>query len=234
MPADQDTILTPRLTRVELGHVRLPTWHPRAEDKTCPIFCFVIEHVDGVIVVDTGPREGHPFIDELYTPRVMSIVDALHGCSVDERDVTAVVNTHLHFDHCGQNYLLGNAPIWVTAAEVEAAAAEFYTVPEWAQIDEPRLRLSSDGEEIAEGIRVLHTPGHTPGHQSVVVETNTGRELIVGQACYTCSEFMDRTVVEADMHDADWLSAGRESLQRLVDLGVKTAHFSHDSIVYRA
>ena len=51
--------------------------------------------------------------------------------------------------------------MWVTEAEVEASKADLYTVPDWAHIEPERLRVSSDNETIADGVRLLHTPGHT-------------------------------------------------------------------------
>ncbi len=218
--------------RLDMGHVELPESHPRAADGTCPIFCFAVTTHDGTVVVDTGPRAGHPFIDELYAPQVRSIVDVLNGEGIDERHVLAIVNTHLHFDHCGQNYLLGSAPVWVTDEEVEAATAEFYTVPEWAEIPPDRRRRTVDGELIAPEVRLLHTPGHTPGHQSVCVDTPDGLELIVGQTCFSCAEFEGGPPAITDMHDESWLEVGQASLDRLRSLSPAAAHFSHDLAVF--
>ena len=216
------------IRQLHLGTVQLPEAHPRSADKHCPIYSYVINHPDGLIVIDTGPRSGHPVIDELYAPQVMSIVDALHRSGFDERDVAAIVNTHLHFDHCGQNHLLAAAPIWVSPAELQASTAEFYTVPEWAAIDSNRLRLASDGEVLAEGVIIVHTPGHTPGHVSVTVETKVGREIVVGQACYSCAEFESGTTTADDMHDPNWHTIGLASVARLRSLQPVRAHFSHD------
>ena len=185
------------LRRLALGRVTLPEWHPRAAAGSCPINAYAIDHRDGVLVVDTGPRTGHPLIDELYHPEVITIVEALNRVSIDERDVVAVVNTHLHFDHCGQNHLLPHAPVWLSAAEVAAAEEPHYTVPEWAAVEPSRLRIAGDEEELAAGVTILHTPGHTPGHQSVAVETSDGIELVVGQACWTCREFVSWTASES-------------------------------------
>lgn len=214
--------------QLQLGTVRLPDSHPRSEDETCVICCYAIEHGDGVIVVDTGPKAGHPVIDELYAPDVISIVAALEAAGLDARDVGAVVNTHLHFDHCGQNDRLPNAPVWITAAELAVSTTEFYTVPEWADIDPARRRIASDGEAIADGVRILHTPGHTPGHLSVAVDTDAGLEIIVGQACYSCAEYDTGSPAETDMHDPDWHPTGVESLARLRSRSPARAHFSHD------
>ncbi len=217
-----------RIHRLELGSVTFPPSHPRAAAGGCLIFAFALEGPEGTVVVDTGPRQGHPVIDELYAPSVRSIVDALHGAELDEREVIAVVNSHLHFDHCGQNHLLPDAPVWVTEAELEAATADFYTVPEWAHIEAHRLRLGRDDEEIAQGISLLHTPGHTPGHQSVVVDTGSGLELIAAQACWSCEEFTAGQVDTGDLHADEWAGAAAESLDRLRRLDADVVHLSHD------
>ena len=220
--------------QLHLGRVVLPDSHPRAADGTCEIYSYAIEHPDGVIVIDTGPREGHDFIDQLYAPAITPIVDALNLADIDERDVCAVVNTHLHFDHCGQNHLLSHAPVWITQAELDISTTDFYTVPEWAHIEPDRLRIASDGETMAYGVRLIHTPGHTPGHQSISVETEQGLEIVVGQACYSCAEYAAGKTAEDDMHDPSWLAAGRESLERLQALDPTRAHFSHDAVTYVA
>jgi len=146
-------------------------------------------------------------------PKIVSIVYAINAAGLDDRDVAAVVNTHLHFDHCGQNHRFGKAPIWITAAEHEISTTEFYTVPEWASIDPDKLRLSNHGETIADGVHLLHTPGHTPGHQSVAVDTEHGLELIIGQACYTCAEYRSASPAITDMHES-LLAAGRPRRSR--------------------
>ena len=217
-----------RVHRLELGSVTLPGTHPRSAEGSCAIFSFAVHGPEGTVVIDTGPREGHPVIDEMYAPSVLSIVEALHAEQLDERDVIAVVNSHLHFDHCGQNYLLHDAPVWVTAAEVDSAAEPFFTVPEWAAIDPARQRLAADGEVVMEGVRLLHTPGHTPGHQSVVVESVDAVELVAAQVCWTCGEFARGTVDPGDLHGDEWAAAAADSLQRLRSLDSDVVHLSHD------
>ena len=212
----------------------LPKSHPRAAERMCEICCYVIDHPDGLIVVDTGPRAGHPLIDELYAPEVALITSALTAAGFDERDVAAVVNTHLHFDHCGQNHLFGHAPVWVTEAELQVSTTERYTVPEWAHIEPNRLRLAADSELIPDGVQVLHTPGHSPGHLSVAAQTERGLEIIVGQACYSCAEFAAGTTAATDMHDSSWHSVGLESVARLRLLNPARAHFSHDPQMFEA
>ena len=220
------------ITALDLGSVALPSWHPRHADGTSLIQAFVIRHPDGLILVDTGCADDNDFINELYEPTVVPIVDALNGASIDEREIVAIVNTHLHFDHCGQNRSLPNVPIWVQATEVAAANEEFFTVPDWAFIEGDRLRALEGDAALAEGVTILATPGHTPGHQSVLVELGGARELIVGQACYACAEFKAGTLIEQDMHNESWVAAGAESIDRLASIGADRAFFSHDTHVY--
>lgn len=213
---------------LQLGSVRLPANHPRAADRTCLIQAFLIHHPDGLILVDTGCADDNPIINEMYSPDVVSVIGALNAVNIDERDVVAIVNTHLHFDHCGQNRLFPNTPVWVQQAELAAASQPHFTVPGWAEINPARQRLVDGDAVIADGLTLIATPGHTPGHQSLLIESDQQRELLVGQACYTCEEFLAGEPEPADMHDKSLLAVGQESLDRLRSLGSTTARFSHD------
>jgi len=117
----------PRIDRLLLAELVLPSWHPRAADGQGLVLGYVVHHPDGPVVVDTGVGRGNELIDELYRPTAHDLVGRLAEVGVDERDVVAVVCSHLHFDHCGQAASL-SAPVHVQAAEREAAAAAGYTV----------------------------------------------------------------------------------------------------------
>jgi N-acyl homoserine lactone hydrolase len=219
------------VTVLDLGSLTLPAGHPRHADRTSLIQGFVIHHPDGLILVDTGCADDNEFISEMYTPDTVAIVDALNETDIDERDIVAIVNTHLHFDHCGQNRSFPHVPVWLQAAELQAATEQFFTVPEWATMDAERLRKVDGDAVLADGVRILATPGHTPGHQSVLVELAGTRDLIVGQACYTCAEFEAGAVTEEDMHDESWLAAGTASLDRLGALRTDRSFLSHDRAI---
>ena len=141
----------------------------------------VIEHPEGRVLADTGMIDSTPELDEQW------------GIRFDPdkipRDVLCVINTHLHFDHCGGNRLFAGTPIHVQRTEREAARAEGYTIPEWAEFDGATY-VEHDGEaEILPGVRVLPTPGHTPGHQSVLVDTDDGLVVLAGDVGYTWKQF---------------------------------------------
>jgi len=92
-----------------------------------------------------------------------------------------VVNTHLHFDHCGGNHLFAGKPIYVQRRELEdARSQENYTIREW--VDAPGVQyVPVDGElELLPGLRLLPAPGHTRGIQVVVVETSGRPDVVCG------------------------------------------------------
>ena len=96
-----------------------------------------------------------------------------------------MVISHLHFDHAGNIRSFPGVPIFVQAVEREAARAANYTIPEF--IDAPGIvyQLLDGDTELAPGFEVISTPGHTPGHQSVLVD---GCELIAAQAVETVDD----------------------------------------------
>jgi len=98
---------------------------------------------------------------------------------IDIAGIDMVVNTHLHFDHCGGNHLFAGKPIYVQRRELDdARSQDDYTIREWVEARGVRY-VPVDGElELLPGLRLLPAPGHTPGTQVVVVETG-GRPVVV-------------------------------------------------------
>ena len=221
---------TTSVIRLRLGHVRLPDWHPRSGDGICTIDGFAVNHPEGVIVFDTGCGFGNDFIDEVYTPSTVDIVEALNAADIDEREVVAIVNSHLHFDHCGQNNRLESAPFWVQPAEQDAARAALYTDPAWANVDSHRIRLAGDTERIVDGVTIVATPGHTPGHQSLVVATAVGTEIVGGQPCYDCGEFAAGIVAIEDVSEPAMHPDAVASLAHLKSFKPTLVHLSHDPV----
>lgn len=145
------------------------------EGEPMALCVHVIDHPEARILVDTGMTELHPFAAELNP--------TLHP--LDEQDfdldsVNIVVNTHLHADHCGGNYLFAGKPTYVQRHELENARnVDGYTLREW--VNAPGVEyVAVDGEfQLLPGIRLLPAPGHADGLQIVVIETE-GRPIIVG------------------------------------------------------
>src|SRR3954467_8292007 len=145
-----------------------------AEGERMPVYVHVIDHPDARVLVDTGMTELHPAVADLE-PRLRPLSEQ----ELDLAGIDIVVNTHLHFDHCGGNHLFGGRPIYVQRQELDdARSEEDYTIPEW--VDPPGVRyVPVDGElELLPRLRLVPTPGHTPGSQVVVVETG-GRSVVI-------------------------------------------------------
>src|SRR5438270_57513 len=128
-----------------------------------------------VAEVDTGMTELHPAVANL-DPRLRP----LSTQDFDLAGIDIVVNTHLHFDHCGGNHLFADRPIYVQRRELDDARSEDdYTIREW--VEAPGVRyVPVDGElELLPGLQLVPAPGHTRGMHVVVVETG-GRRAVVG------------------------------------------------------
>ena len=203
---------------LHVADVTYPEEHPLA-GETGPVLAFAVRLPDGIVLVDTGLVRGNAWIDEHYRPRAREIGDALRDAAVAREDVRLIVNTHLHFDHSGQNAAFPSVPIVVQDAEWESAWAPGSPASDWVDFAGARYVRVSGDREIAPGVRVLATPGHTPGHQSVLVETDDGAVLLVGQAAQDARAF---ATGEADA-----------SISRLRALNAERIHFSHDRAVLR-
>jgi N-acyl homoserine lactone hydrolase len=151
-----------------------------AEDARMPVNVHLIDHPDARILVDTGMTELHPLVADME-PRLAPL-------GLDPRSVDVVVNTHLHFDHCGGNHLFAGKPIYVQRQELEDARAGDYTIDEW--VDAPGVEyVALDGEhELLPGIRLVPAPGHSRGMQVVVVETEGGRVVVGGDVAVSFAE----------------------------------------------
>jgi N-acyl homoserine lactone hydrolase len=203
---------------LHLADVTYPASHPLA-GKDGPVLGFAIRHPDGIVLVDTGIGEGNAWIDENYQPRRREVREALAAAKLDANAVRFIVNTHLHFDHCGQNRAFAGVPIVVQRAELEAGRDAGNPIREWVDFPGARYEPIDGDREISDGVSVLATPGHTVGHQSVTVRTGDGLVLIVGQAAQDARSF---ATGEADA-----------SVQRLRALNADRIHFSHDRAVLR-
>src|SRR6478672_2783277 len=96
------------------------TAHLAATVAGLPVYVHTIEHADGVVLVDTGMLDSTPELDEEGAPVPMP--------ENIPRDVVCVINTHLHFDHCGGNRLFPGVPIHVQARELaDARSLDDYT-----------------------------------------------------------------------------------------------------------
>jgi N-acyl homoserine lactone hydrolase len=155
---------------------------------TFPVYVHTIDHPDGLVLVDTGMIDSTPELDEEWGPDPKPLPDELVA------RVALVVNTHLHFDHCGGNRRFPGVPIHVQARELaDARTQPDYTVRDWVDFDGASY-VEHDGEaEILPGVRLVPAPGHTDGLQIVLVETDEGLVVLGGDVAYSFRELGEGT-----------------------------------------
>ena len=178
------------IRRVHFGHFTFPDdGDPRAGEKV--VVCgYLIDHPNGLVLLDTGIAEGHAEVEETYHPVRRPLDEALATGGVTTADIRVVVNCHLHLDHCGGNPRFPGIPIFAQEVEFDAAhREEDYPIVGLYDFADARYELHGGEADVADGIRIVPTPGHTPGHQSVVVETDAGRVVLAGQAVNGATDY---------------------------------------------
>jgi N-acyl homoserine lactone hydrolase len=222
MPADATP--PPTVHRLHLATLRV------VESGDWPVHGFVVKHAGGAILVDTGVGGPGKLLNDW---RVVNrdVADALADIDLAPSDIGLVINTHLHFDHCGQNSVFPHAPVYVQRAEAERAERESKELWDWFGFMNARFELLDGDAEIVPGVRAVATPGHTVGHQCVIVGDAT--DLLIGDAAYTPASYSDpdrdaRDLVPGQAAD---VPTWRDSIRRLHAAGPARVHFCHDTAV---
>ncbi len=213
---------------------------PKGERLTLPIPAMLLE-VDGKhILIDTGmpdfgvdnPRAFADEGEEDPLPMIphMSQQDTILGqlalLGLTPNDLHLVVNTHLHFDHCGGNQHFTACPILLDARELEAARVPG-TYPPYFEGPGVHFQTFEGDYELAPGVQLLATPGHTPGHHSLLIRLpQSGLMLLPVDAVYTQALWQSNALgAGANAEDA------RRSMDRLRQLAEETGArviFGHD------
>jgi N-acyl homoserine lactone hydrolase len=150
------------------------------------------------VLIDTGIHRSH--IDDpdrtwrgtelaaLLRPvmRTDDTVDyRLAALGLRSADVTDVINTHLHFDHAGNNDAFPHATFFVQRAQYDAAIDNPSFPNQYWRLEGLNYQLLDGETDLGDGISVIPTPGHAPGHQSVLVRLDSGQNLMLcGDAIY--------------------------------------------------
>jgi glyoxylase-like metal-dependent hydrolase (beta-lactamase superfamily II) len=239
------------------GVVPKPLWErriPADEANRIPLAlrCLLVEAPGGLVLVDTGigNKEDARF-HEIYGVENRGdptrLEDGIRAAGFQPDDVELVVSTHLHFDHAG-----GNTRLRDDGAVVPAFPGATYVVQgrefEFAHRDNPRIRASYlsrnfdpiadaglwrfvDGEAVlTEGIRVLPTPGHTPFHQSVLVESEGETACFLADICPTSAHLPLPWIMGYDLEPLVTLESKTRLWERARREGW-TLVFEHDAEV---
>jgi N-acyl homoserine lactone hydrolase len=222
------------IRRVLFGHFTFPDeGDPRAGEKV--VVCgYLIDHPTGLVLLDTGIGEGHAEVEETYHPVRRPLDEALATAGVTTGDIRVVVNCHLHIDHCGGNPRFPGTPIFAQQVEFDAAhREEDYPLVGLYDFADARYELHGGEADVADGIRIVPTPGHTPGHQSVVVETDAGRVVLAGQAVNGATDYgRAQYATELRRSGSDETVIVPEWIERLQEFDPVLVLLAHDNATW--
>lgn len=210
---------------------------------TVPVPAYLIDHPRGKVIFDTGLNIGlrqnaakllgpvaRDFDVDL--PADADIVSRLAALNFAPRDIRYVVNSHLHFDHCGGNGLFPDATVIVQAREWRAAqhpklqAIGTYSPHDFAH-GQSIMEIEGEHDIFGDGLVVLlPTFGHTPGHQSLRVQLPSGPVVLAADCCYL-KQTLDHLHLPKFAYDKDQM---RTTLMRLRVMQSEGARifFGHD------
>jgi N-acyl homoserine lactone hydrolase len=196
-----------------------------------PVHGFVVIHPSDAVLVDTGVGGPDEWLSDWRVVN-RSAADALAELDMSPADIGLVINTHLHFDHCGQNAVFGHAPFYVQRSELDRARRESPELSGWFDFMNARFELLDGDAEVLPGLSVITTPGHTVGHQSVLVSSGDGGpDLLIGDAAYTPRQYQRPAADKLPTGQAADLAAWRDSVQRLRSMTGARVHFCHHADV---
>lgn len=179
------------------------------------------------VLVDTGIGTLPEKVRKFYTlDKSKDLVMSLKENDFSVDDISMVISTHLHLDHTGNNALFKNAKFYAQKREIEYSKKP-HRFQKQAYLKEHvstvRYTPISGKREIVPGVWVIPTPGHTPGHQSVLVE-GKDRFVYCGDVCPLKENYEMRNIVGVLHNPVKSL----ESIDKLKELGGSPI-FSHDN-----
>jgi N-acyl homoserine lactone hydrolase len=162
--------------------------HDYGNPYTIPIYCWYIEGGDKKILIDTG--EMAPFLskerESAIGGKIYTFEEGLNRWGLSAQDIDIVIHTHLHNDHCENDSKCVNAIFYVHEKELEQIHNQHPL--DFRYMEDYILDIEKNGQiikvtgdqEILPGIRVIHTPAHTKGGLTVLIDTDAGKAVITG------------------------------------------------------
>ena len=219
-------------------------WAPYGDHLTADhrvqfnLACFLIRSDSRTIVVDTGLGPKPADAPETPWGELLNDMKA-HG--VQPEDVDMVVLTHLHRDHIGWNLLSNdgryeptfpNARYWMSSKDWEAChdplliETRFPNAPEcvWPLEDLGLIEFMDGEVALTSELTTLPTPGHTPGHMSIMINSQGERGLILGDVLHNTVQIHETEwVSRADIDPEQTRITRRSMMERLEREGIPVA-----------
>ncbi len=162
--------------------------HDYGKPYTIPIYSWYLEGNDKKVLVDTG--EMRPIQSEdrekSIGGKIYTFEEGLARWNLSPEDIDIVIHTHLHNDHCENDYKCVNAAFYVHQKEMERIhnphPLDFRYLEDYIEDVEENGQIITITEdmEILPGINVMHTPVHTDGGLTIAVDTLEGKAIITG------------------------------------------------------
>lgn len=216
---------------------------PREETREFPCSCYLLRHRQGNVLFDTGC---HPSVATDAEGRwgglaraivpVMApgedLIGELDRVGLKPDDVDAVVNSHLHMDHCGCNAFFTKATMLVHARELEvardpASEGKGYFRADW---DQPMPIEAIEGERDLFGdgrIVLVPVPGHTPGTTGALVSLDRAGSFFLASDAVSIKASLDRDYAPRNTWNADLLLQSLAEIRR-IERGGGTVLCGHD------
>jgi glyoxylase-like metal-dependent hydrolase (beta-lactamase superfamily II) len=212
--------------------------------------CFLLKMPAELVLVDTGVGDKlvEGALSSTYAVRRErgGLAESLNSLGFKAEDIGLVINTHLHFDHCGGNTVGAESSACVPAfprAEyvVQRGERDFaldppprerpnYLAETFVPVETSgRLRTVEGDADIRPGIRVLLTPGHTPYHQSVRVESRGEVLIVLGDLVPTAAHVRSSAVTSFDLAPLRSMAA-KDALFSQDPTGSRAYGFVHDAV----
>lgn len=194
--------------------------------------CLLIQAPEHNILIDTGVGEKlDKKMREIYRiEKNTNLIDSLRGIGLERGDVDFVINTHLHFDHCGGNTVEEGGTIIPTfpqakyviqkqelfnATHLNELTKGSYLSENFIPIEEEGQLILADGDfEILPGIHLMVTGGHTSGHQSVIIESDERKALYLGDLIPTTSHIKIPYIMGYDLYPLDLIEKKKQILDQ--------------------
>jgi glyoxylase-like metal-dependent hydrolase (beta-lactamase superfamily II) len=177
-------MVTARLS-VEAGRLTYLRNYGKKIWVPCPFY--LITGGPEAVLVDTSGNAD--LMSRLRLEPVEPVTDfqeALASVGLSLEEIRIVIHTHLMYDHCANSKLLPNARFIVQKKELDFALAPhpmFAGAYQRNLFEGLRFDVVDGDQELIPGIKLLFTPGHSPGGQSVAVSTSAGIAIITGFCC---------------------------------------------------
>lgn len=212
-------------------------------EKSCPadeknrihiaLNCLLVKSAGKIALVDTGvgDRWDGKFLAIYGIDRSVNLLASLRALNIAPEDVDVVINTHLHFDHCGGNTRRDSSGRWVPAfpnARYVVQKGEWddahrksdlskgsYLPDSFEAVAEAGLLDLVEGDvEVLPGVKVMRTPGHTRYHQSVLLESRGRKALYIGDTIPTPAHLPYPYMMGYDLYPVTLLNTRKKLLKR--------------------